>query len=241
MFIFRSFAKPRAFYDADAAGGSGGDGTQAGDQGTQNAGDPAGNQDPNAQGTQTNQKQTAKDSGADTRYQIQRYRTEAEAYKKELEAYKQRELQNKPHFDPDEDPDGSKEKNWEIDSRAQQLLDKRLKELGIEDKLSQIQYEKEENQFFEVVNTEAQKFADLGLKAPTKEQLKTVLTTLDQKGITPEQIIILSQTQDILERLKPGGFIPGTGTKAKVETPKSQAEIYEEIYKSTGAFGRGGI
>lgn len=235
MFRFGKFVKPRAFYDADASGWSGGEGTQGTDQGTQNAGDLAGTQD---QGTQWNQKPTNKDPEAESRYQIQRYRTEAEKYKKELEAYKQKELTQKPHFDPEDDPDGSKERSWEVESKAQQLLDKKLKELWLEDTLSKIQYEKEEQQFFEVVNDEAKRFEDLGIKAPTKDQFKELLTTIDEKGITPEQIILLSQAKEIIERLKPGGFTIGAGAKPKVETPKTQAEINEEIYKATGAFGR---
>jgi hypothetical protein len=41
-----------------------------------------------------------------------------------------------------------------------------------------------------------------------------------------------------MERLKPGGFKPGSGTKPSTEVPKSQAEINEAIYRATWAFSR---
>jgi hypothetical protein len=176
MFRLRSFAKPRAFYDADGGQGGGG-------QVTDPATDPNTNpQNPNPADPQDPSKNPpAKDPAAETRYQTQRFRERAEKAERELETFRNKERSNKPHFDPDDDPDGSKERNWEIESKASQLLDKRLKELGVEDTLTKIQYEKEEQQFFEVVQNEAQKFKDLGIEAPSKEALKQVLTTIDEK------------------------------------------------------------
>lgn len=109
-----------------------------------------------------------------------------------------------PVFDADTDPDGTKQQEYIAEQKAAELFEKKMKELGLEDTLKKIQYEKEENEFFEVVKNESEKFKELGIEAPTKEQLKTILTTIDQKGITPEQIILLSQAQSIIQRLKPG-------------------------------------
>jgi len=138
------------------------------------------------------------------RYQISREREARIKAEKDLQKFQETSKVEKPIFDAETDPDGTKQQEYIAEQKANELFDKKMKELGLEDKLAQIQYEKEEKEFFEVVQNEAEKFKALGIEAPTKEQLKTILTTIDEKGITPEQIILLSQAQNIIQRLKPG-------------------------------------
>jgi len=213
MFRFRKF---RVLHDVDSGnggGGTGGDGTGgAGDtnpnpQGGEGTNPQGGNPNPNAN-QDPNKKPPAKDPEAEKRYQTQRFRERAEKAEQELAKLQAERAKYKPTFDADSDPDGSKERQWEIDNRAQELLSKQLKELGIEDKLNAIQYEKEEREFFEVVGAESEKFKAFGIDAPTKDELKTVLTNLDTKGITPEQVIMLAKATQIFERMKSGGFKP---------------------------------
>lgn len=203
MRFFRKF-QVRAFYDADAGGGSGtadpAGGTPApaaGDQPPSGGNPPA---DP-AKGQPA-------DPAAAMRYQISRERDARIKAENDLKKFKESSKIEKPTFDAYTDPDGTKQQEYIAEQKANELFDKKMKELGLEDKLAEIQYEKEEKEFFEVVQNEAKKFEALGLTAPTKEQLRTVLTTIDTKGITPEQIILLSQAENILQRLKPGGFTP---------------------------------
>lgn len=244
MFRFRKF---RVLHDVDSGNGGGGAGGEGAGGGDTNP-NPQGGDGTNPQGGNPNpqwnqdptKKPPAKDPEAEKRYQTQRFRERAEKAEAELAKFHAERSKYKPTFDAESDPDGSKERQWEIDSRAQELLSKQLKELGIEDKLNAIQYEKEEAEFFEVVNAEAGKFKEYGIDAPTKDELKTVLTTLDTKGITPEQVIMLAKATQIFERMKSGGFKPWTGGKPNVTTPKSQDEINAAIYASTGAFGFGG-
>lgn len=199
MFRFKKF-QVRKFYDVDSGNGSGTADPAGGAPAGQGQQPPAGGQNPPADPV----KGQPADPAAAMRYQISRereLRIEAEKrYERELAQAKT----PKPTFDADTDPDGTKQQEWIAEQKANELFDKKMKELGLEDTLQKIQYEKEEKEFFEVVQNEAEKFKALGIDAPTKEQLKTILTTIDEKGITPEQIILLSQAQNILQRLKPG-------------------------------------
>lgn len=228
MRFFRQF-QVRKFYDVDSGNGGG-------------AADPAGAEGQTPAGGNPPAdpvKGQPADPAAAMRYQISRERELRLAAEKKYEQDIAAAKSPKPTFDAETDPDGMKQQEWIAEQKANELFDKKMKELGLEDKLAEIKYEKEQKEFFEVVQNEAEKFKALGIDAPTKEQLKTILTTIDEKGITPEQIILLSQAENIIQRLKPGGFTPWSGTKPAVVVPKSEAEIREEIYKASGAFGRG--
>lgn len=199
MFHFKKF-QVRVLRDIDGGkGGGAGDpagGTPAG------AGEqpPAGGGNPPADPV----KGQPADPAAAMRYQISRERDARIKAEQDLKKFQESQKIQKPTFDADTDPDGTKQQEWIAEQKANELFDKKMKELGLEDTLQKIQYEKEEKEFFEVVQNEAEKFKALGIDAPTKDQLKTILTTIDEKGITPEQIILLSQAENILQRLKPG-------------------------------------
>lgn len=203
MRFFRQF-QVRKFYDADSGNGSGTADPAGGAPAGTGEQPPAGGGNPPADPA----KGQPADPAAAMRYKISHERelriAAEKKYAQDIAAAKN----PKPIFDADTDPDGMKQQEWIAEQKANELFDKKMKELGLEDKLAEIKYEKEEKEFFEVVQNEAEKFKALGIDAPTKEQLKTILTTIDQKGITPEQIILLSQAENILQRLKPGGFTP---------------------------------
>lgn len=154
--------KPRAFFDVDGGNGGGGAGdtnpnpnTDPNPQNPNPADDNGGNKNPN--GTDTNDKKP-KDPEAAKRWAWQRNREQAEKLAKENAQLKAENAKHKPVFDAETDPDGSKERAWDIQQEANRIFEQKMKELGLEDTLSKIQYEKEEAQFFEVVNTEAAKF-----------------------------------------------------------------------------------
>lgn len=199
MFHFKKF-QVRMLRDADSGNGGGVADPAGGTPAVAGQQPPAGGGNPPADPV----KGQPADPAAAMRYQISHERelriAAEKKYAQDIAAAKN----PKPIFDADTDPDGTKQQEWIAEQKANELFDKKMKELGLEDTLQKIQYEKEEKEFFEVVQNEAEKFKALGIDAPTKEQLKTILTTIDEKGITPEQIILLSQAQNILQRLKPG-------------------------------------
>lgn len=199
MFHFKKF-RARPLYDVDGGNGSGTADPAGGAQAGAGEQPPAGGGNPPADPT----KGQPADPAAAMRYQISRERDARIKAENDLKKFQETSKIEKPVFDADTDPDGTKQQEWIAEQKANELFDKRMKELGLEGKLAEIKYEKEEKEFFEVVQNEAEKFKALGIEAPTKDQLKTILTTIDEKGITPEQIILLSQAENILQRLKPG-------------------------------------
>lgn len=230
----------RVLLDTDSGNGSGGNG--AGEQpgtGADWGANPQGWAQPGNQNPPAGGGQKPKDPEAGNRYAISRereLRVKAETRAKELEEALKK---GPPQFNAENDPDGTKERDHLIATKAQELVAQQMKELGLEDTLNAIKYEKEQATFFEVVTQAAQEFKTLWIEPPTKDEMKTLLLTIDEKGITPEQVIMLSKAQDIIQRLKPGGFTPWAGGKPNpAETPKTQKEINEEIFKRTWAFGR---
>lgn len=199
MFHFKKF-RARPLYDVDGGNGGGTADPAGGAQAGTGEQPPAGGGNPPADPA----KGQPADPAAAMRYQISRERDARIKAENDLKKFQETSKIEKPVFDADTDPDGTKQQEWIAEQKANELFDKRMKELGLEGKLAEIKYEKEEKEFFEVVQNEAEKFKALGIEAPTKDQLKTILTTIDEKGITPEQIILLSQAENILQRLKPG-------------------------------------
>lgn len=114
---------------------------------------------------------------------------------------------------------------------AQETFQKMMKESGIEDKFSALQYEKAQNEFFSVVENEFESFKKLGIDAPSRQEMTQVLSDITDKGITPQQLIAIARHDQIMDRMKPSGFTPGTGGKQSQERALSQAEINADIFK----------
>lgn len=113
-----------------------------------------------------------------------------------------------------------------------------MKELGLAETLEKIQYEREQEAFFKQVEEAVPKFTELGIEAPTRQELQATLETIDTKGITREQLILLSRAEQVLGLLKPKGFAPGDGGKpTDIGRAKTQDEINAEIFKAHKAFG----
>lgn len=176
MRFFRQF-QVRKFYDVDSGNGAGvadpagGTPAVAGDQ------PPAGGQNPPADPA----KGQPADPAAQTRYQISRERELRIAAETKLRETLEKSKIPKPVFDADTDPDGTKQQEYLAEQKANEIFEKRMKDLGLEDTLQKIQYEKEQQEFFDIVNNEAEKFKALGIDAPSKEQFQKVLTTIDEK------------------------------------------------------------
>lgn len=121
MMNFRSLlARPRIMFEMADAGGGGGIADAGTDTTTDTTKTDAGTAD--QKDTQT------KDPAAQTRYQITRekeLRKEMEAkYQKEIES-----LKNRPTFDADTDPDGTKETEYMAEQKANEIFERKLKDL----------------------------------------------------------------------------------------------------------------
>ena len=108
----------------------------------------------------------------------------------------------------------------------------------MDETLQKIQYEREQDTFFKQVEEAIPRFAELGIEAPDRKALQATLEALDTKGITREQLILLSRAEQVLGLLKPKGFAPGNGGKpADSGGEKTQEEINAEIFKAHKVFG----
>lgn len=182
MFFLKKL-RARPFYDVDGGNGGGtadpaGGGAGEGDQppaggGNPNPADPAGGKDPAGK--------PAADPASQLRYQISRERDLRIAAEKKLQETLENSKKPKPVFDADTDPDGTKQQEYLAEQKANEIFEKRMKDLGLEDTLQKIQYEKEQQEFFNIVNAEAEKFKAMGIEAPSKEQFQKTLTTIDEK------------------------------------------------------------
>jgi len=210
--------RPRLFLDVDSSNGSGA------------PVDPAPAPDPAVDPAPV-KTEPAKDPNAGTRYQISRERSEKDRIQKEFDEYKARQSQAPVKFDSTVDPDGTKEIQHLAALQAQETFQKMMKESGIEDKFSAIQYEKAQNEFFSVVESEFDEFKKFGIDAPTRQEMTQVLTTIADQGITPQQLIAIAKYDQIVERLKPSGFTPGSGGKQSQERALTQSEINANIFK----------
>lgn len=153
--------------------------------------------------TTTQTQAPAKDPAAATRYQITREREKAAAIAKEFEDYKAKMAQPQQKFDPTNDPDGTKEIEAIAERKAMELMEKRFKELGLEEKVAELRYEKEQDQFFSVVESQFDAFKKLGITPPTRAEMLETMTVINEKGITPDQLIAIARHEEIISKLKP--------------------------------------
>ena len=161
---FSPMFRPRMFLDVDTSNGSGSDA-------------PVVESAPVDQAPQA-KAEPAKDPNAGTRYQISRERSEKERIQKEFEDYKVRQSQAPVRFDSTVDPDGTKEIEHLAERKAQETFQKMMKESGIEDKFSALQYEKAQNEFFSVVESEFDEFKKFGIDAPSRQEMTQVLNMI---------------------------------------------------------------
>lgn len=143
-----------------------------------------------------------------------------------------------PTFDADSDPDGKKERDYLIQQGIKDGIKDYVKDLGLDSTLEQIQYEREQEAFFKEVEEAVPQFRDLGIEAPSREELKQTLEVLDKKGLTREQLIMLTKSESIIGLLKPKGFAPGEGGKPTETTAERTPEQRRaDLYRAHGAFG----
>lgn len=176
MFLLKKL-RARPFYDADGGNGGGAGDTAGGTPAGAGDQPPAGGSNPTADQA----KNQPADPASQLRYQISRERDLRMAAEKQLKETLEKSKIPKPVFDADTDPDGTKQQEYLAEQKANEIFEKRMKDLGLEDTLQKIQYEKEQTEFFNIVNTEAEKFKAMGIDAPTKEQFQKTLTTIDEK------------------------------------------------------------
>ena len=177
------------------------------------------------------------DTDAAMRYQISRERERAKALEKQIAELTKKQSDKAPEFNEETDPDGSLEMDWRAEKKAEELLERKLKEMGIEDKIVELRHEKEQEKFFEIVSQDAAELEKLGISKPTRDEVFTFFKELDEKGITPKQALFLTRMNEIVAQTQPKGFIAGNGGKPQAERALSQAEINARIYKEHGSFG----
>lgn len=162
---FSPMFRPRLFLDVDSSNGSGSDAPAPVVSAPVDQAPPA-------------KAEPAKDPNAGTRYQISRERSEKERIAKEFDDYKAKMNQAPIKFDATVDPDGTKEIEHLAERKAQETFQKMMKESGIEDKFSALQYEKAQNEFFSVVESEFDEFKKFGIDAPSRQEMTQVLNMI---------------------------------------------------------------
>lgn len=181
-------------------------------------------------------KDVSKDKDSATRYQISRQKERADKAEKLLAELLQKSKEKQPKFDEENDPDWTKEIDYKIQKGIDEWLRQSLDKLWIKDTLTQIQYEREQEKFFEVVEQSTGKFKDLWIETPNREELIKALDVIDKKGITPEQLIAITKLDSILSSIKKPTFTPWEWGKPNVERPLTQEEINANIYKKHWVF-----
>lgn len=187
---------------------------------------------------------TKSDTDAANRYAISRAReAEAAKWQKKYDDLVAQGKAKKPDFNDETDPDGSKEVEYLAEQKAEAALNRKLEELGLTDKIENIQRERQQDEFFKKVDTASESFKALGIEV-NKDAIKQSLLTLETQGVTPEQLILLAHGKELLAKMTPApqGFTPGKGQPAQQqrEAPKSNSEIFDRIYAEEGITWNGG-
>lgn len=140
------------------------------------------------------------------RYQISREREARKALEKQLADMEAKQNEKAPEFNDETDPDGSLEMDYRAEKKAEALLEKKLKEMGIEEKIVELRHEKEQEKFYEVVSQDAAELEKLGISKPSRDEVFTFFKELDEKGITPKQALFLTRMNEITGLAQPKGF-----------------------------------
>jgi hypothetical protein len=181
-------------------------------------------------------KEVSKDKDSAIRYQISRERERRIEAEKKLAELLAKSKEQQPKFDEVTDPDWTKEIDYKIQKWIDDWVLNALDKLWVKETLTQLQYEREQEKFFEVVEQSTSKFKDLWIDTPSKEELIKTLDVIDKKGITPEQLIAITKLDSILSSIKKPTFTPWDWGKPNVERPLTQEEINANIYKKHWVF-----
>lgn len=152
-------------------------------------------------------KTEVKDPDSAQRYAISRAK-EAERIKweKKYNDLKSQIDTKSPLFDDETDPKGIEEIKFIAKQEAKEEFKAMLEDLGLDDKIESINRDRQQDKFFEDVSKASESFKKFGIETNT-ELVKSALITLEQKGITPEQLILLAHSKDFLSKISaPKGF-----------------------------------
>ena len=225
----------KTYHEADGAGGSGNGNESTDTTATATQTDTNTQTDTQQRADTTADKgQNSNNDDASKRWAITREREKRQEIERKYAELEKKLSNPAPKFDENSDPDGTKEIDHRIQTSAEKMLADMMDKLGIKDTLSQIKYEKEQEQFFQVVESRMPELSKLGIETPSREDMLGAMRQLDEHGITPDQLIILSQLEKVMNRLKPGGFAPDTGGKAEPTKELSQKEINDNIFRKHG-------
>lgn len=177
-----------------------------------------------------------KDPEAWMRYQISREREKRVDAENKLKELLERSKEKVPEFNDDNDPNWNKEIEYKIQKQVDERLKESLENLWVKDALQALQYEREQEKFYKLIENSSSKYKELGIEIPTKEETMKMLDTIDKKGITHEQLIAITKLESILSKIKPWSFTPGTGWKPKAERTLTQEEVNANIFKKHKAF-----
>lgn len=176
-----------------------------------------------------------KDPNAATRYQISRAKDETSRIRAEFDEYKAKAATPARKFTSEEDPTGEKEIKNIARQEALDAAKQLLKDSWFEEKFSAFQYESAQKEFFNVVESKFNDFKKLWIEPPSRWEMIETLKTIDDLGITPEELIAITRYDQIVSRLKPGWFSPWDGGKNVTERPLSREELFNKIYSEHNA------
>lgn len=159
--------------------------------------------------------------------QERKARQEAEKRASELEA---KLAEKPPVFDETTDPDGTKQIEYLAGKKAEEMLKQKLSELGIENKLDEIERARLQDEFFGHVTEAAKEFSHLGIEI-SKDEVKAALDRFETNGITAQELVVLAKLGDIVKATRPSMPAPGEGAKAPLpsDAPKTNEQVMNGI------------
>ena len=149
----------------------------------------------------------AKDTGAETRYQISRWKQEAAQAKAELERVRAEASKPEPKFDAKNDPDGIEMSKHIARTVAQEEISRTTAEQQAKyDELQQKQAEFDFRSGIEKAHSRFQK--DFAIeRQPTMQEAKDIVDRINEKGLTAEEVYLLTRQDSFLSK-KPTGYVP---------------------------------
>ncbi len=176
-----------------------------------------------------------KDPEAGNRYAIMQERQRREAAEKRIAELEAKAKEEKPTFTEENDPDGKKEMEYLATKKAEELFEKKLKELGLDSKVEEIQRLRAQDEFFSHVNEVANEFSSLWVTAD-KEAIKSALDRFETKGISARELVVLANLDKFMNASRPKMDAPGEGAKVNPadKKPTTNEEVYQNIFKKFG-------
>ena len=191
-----------------------------------------------AEPTNPNPTEKSKEAESAQRYAIMRERQAREQAERRVAELEAKSKEKAPEFTDENDPDGLNQMEYLAAKKAEELFDKRLKELGLDSKVEEIRMARAQDEFFEHVKSASSEFGHLQLDV-SKEAVKSALERFETKGITARELVILANAEKFASSAAPKMQAPGEGSKTPPPDakPTTNQEVYDGIFKRFGLAG----